>query len=207
MSLVITKIDQMVAECESRIAEVKRQLRVFEAELDGYKAARSTLNEAGIGRRRIDEDGPFRALSDNWRSILLQIGEGGISGMSIDEIELYQNNKGYGINRNTIRSQLSIYNGKGFLERVGGGRYSLTSLGNIVANQEPKIDSSMYVVKSNQNRAGLLVGSTSVVPSTHSFTFGGRAPTQESSTDSTKTPFEENDPTLYRKGELWNDGE
>lgn len=207
MSLVVNKIDQMVAECESRIAEVKRQLRVLEAELDGYKAARATLQEAGIGRRKIDDEGPLRALSDNWRKILLRIGEAGATGMSIDSVERYQNELGYGINRNTIRSQLSVYNSKGFLDRIGGGQYSLTSLGRAVANQATKTESS--VIRLGMNRfAESQVGRSDSNPTPTGFTgiVGSSVVTSTLAAPQVSEPSK-TDPSTFRSGRPWEDGE
>jgi hypothetical protein len=152
MSTIASKIDHMIAECESRIAEVIRQLRVLQAELDGYRAAKNSLDQMGIGRRKLDEEGPTRALSESWRSVLLQIGEAKNTGMSIDDIFDYQNLLGLGISRNTIRSQLSIYTSKGFLDRIAASRYQLTELGSMVASQEPKFESSNKSIKTDSRR-------------------------------------------------------
>jgi len=137
MSGVLEKLDYMIDECESRIAEAKRQLRVLQAELEGYQRARETLRAVGVIRRRSDEEHHSRPLSDAWKRILAFVAAKQKEGASIDEIEAFKEEAGFKINRNTIRSQLSIYNSKGLLERISSSRYRATDTALSLILQEP----------------------------------------------------------------------
>lgn len=181
MSVVVRKLDNMIEECESRIAEINRQLRVLQAELLGYQAAKLALTEAGLGRKKSDDDNTIRPLSESWRKILLHIRESGSAGTSIDEVDNFIQKSALGINRNTVRSQLSIYNSKGYLERVAGSKYRLTALGSQVAVLTPtnesgaldrhKIDStttdsirSSHYAASTQHRVPDVISSAPIRP-------------------------------------------
>ncbi|MDP1701508.1 MAG: hypothetical protein Q8L53_11210 [Aestuariivirga sp.] len=129
MSLATNKLDQIIAECQSRISTLKQELIQIEAELNGYLIAKDTMIRAGIGQRRIEVEGSGRSLSETWSRVLAFIGSKKGAGASIDEIVDFTDQAHIKISRPSIRSQLSIYTNKDFLHRVAGGLYQLTEKG------------------------------------------------------------------------------
>lgn len=155
MSLATNKLDQIIAECQSRISILKQQLIQVEAELSGYLIAKDTLSRAGIGQRRIEGEGSGRSLSESWSRILAFIGTKRGQGASIDEIVDFAVQAGITVSRPSIRSQLSIYTNKDFLHRVAGGLYQLTENGYELV-KEP--DNNQLVESQNNNDSNQIGG-------------------------------------------------
>ncbi len=86
-----------------------------------------------------------RPLKPVWRRILRYIGRRDKT--SLDQIMRYSEQHNLGINRNTLRSQVSIYTSAGWLERVSEGVFRLTEAGakkceSHTDNEPPDDDSS-----------------------------------------------------------------
>lgn len=134
------KLQEHIENCDSQIAELQRRINNLSVEKAAYLKALEVLREAPRTAFRPSNDVPGRALSDHWRRVLAFIAEQGDRGAFIDEIERFIHSQQLDINRNSIRSQLSLYFTRGFLARIANSRYAITPSGRTAArlasNQE-----------------------------------------------------------------------
>ena len=125
---------QMIDERTARRDKLRSQLDALDLEIrvlqeaatriGGGMAARAPeprSRRAGRGEVR------DRALKTEWALVLQFIGERGPA--SLNAIMDWSEAEGAGIKRNTLRSQLSIYAERGWVERVADGVYRLTADG------------------------------------------------------------------------------
>ena len=124
---------QMIAERQSRRDKLRGQLDALELELKvlnevlvriGSERPNSTEKRA---RSVSDQDSKERALKSVWAATLRHIGQLGKA--SLDALMAWSDLEGMGIKRNTLRSQMSIYGDRGWVERVSDGVYRLTDEG------------------------------------------------------------------------------
>lgn len=153
MANITKKLDELIWATESEISSIKIKLLELEARLQGYLLAKSSIDEAETSRRRSNDDGPVRPLSDSWRRVLAHIASLESNGASIDDIVTFVEKNNLQISRGSIRSQLSIYNKRGYVERVAGGRYRLSLAGAAISKPaEGSGDSSSVVEKPGSQR-------------------------------------------------------
>jgi hypothetical protein len=129
MSAITDKLDQIIADCELHIVEEKQKLMQLEAQLEAYLNAREAILETLYNKRKIDTDNSSRSISTSWQQILAFIGGKGEAGASLGEINKFADESGLQIRRESIRSQLSIYNRKEILKRIGASQYQLSEFG------------------------------------------------------------------------------
>lgn len=119
---------------------LRRSLEIVEAEIRAYEDAWRLVNapvaetapeDANEGERR------ERALAPQWADMLRFIGERGKA--SLNDLMAYAADKEHGINRNTLRSQVSIYSERGWLDRVEVGTFRLTEAGAAKCGFDPAL--------------------------------------------------------------------
>lgn len=145
MREALDKLRDIIANCDSQISELQRQIHNLNTQKAAYMAALEVLIEVPRTLPRSTGEVPGRALSEHWRRVLAFIAERGEQGAFIDEIEGFIQSQHLDINRNSIRSQLSLYFSRGFLARIANSRYAITRNGRVAArltsNQESNLDS------------------------------------------------------------------
>ncbi len=77
----------------------------------------------------VQERGELPAMRRQWKSLLAATAKTFPADLSLDDMERLSIEIGRPANRNTLRSQMSIYAGLGVVERTGSGRYRLTPHG------------------------------------------------------------------------------
>jgi len=136
MSENLASLDGLIAETRAKLDKLERQAEAVRVELAAYERARSVVSGEFPARLQpytvpASGGGRQRALKREWLQMLKFIAEQPQRIASIDEMDQYAMDKGLGIKRNTLRSQLSIYSSadSGLLQRVGPGRYGITDRG------------------------------------------------------------------------------
>jgi hypothetical protein len=82
-----------------------------------------THTAAGVRRRK-------RKLTDHWQSLLRGMATDPTRReWSLGDMESLAARLGFALQRNTLRSQMSIYADRGFVRRVSGGVYEVTAAG------------------------------------------------------------------------------
>lgn len=131
------------------VEEARRALSDRESELRGWEQAAKLLitkidHTTEIAPRHRDRpqnvvDGGFgskRSLSERWRAILAGMVNEYPQPSSFDDLELLAEVEGHKTDRNTLRSQMSLYAKNGFVERVGDARYRITEAGAKAAGKQ-----------------------------------------------------------------------
>lgn len=131
-------LSDMIAEREARRQKLASQLAEVDAELRALREAQSRASgvlisvpaapapsvSTGVPRTSGKRE---RQLQGHWKLMLRFVGQS--DGASLDELERFARDHGLDITRNTIRSQTSIYTNRGWLVRMGQGRFRLTDAG------------------------------------------------------------------------------
>lgn len=136
-------------EKRKRVAELRHALAIAEGEARGWEDAIRLLtsvapiasaeqrsetvtiiNPAAIRHAAgLGKSSGLRGLSEHWKRIFAGIASYHPEAATLDDILSIADRLGTPINRNTLRSQASIYAEKGILERVGQGSYRVTPSG------------------------------------------------------------------------------
>ncbi len=138
-------VERRVREREARIASITRNIidlqknrREAEAELRAYK---DVLNHFGAKDDVIIENTnvdvsylgsatPRRTrMSDVWRNILTYMSANFPNSTDIDDVRKFCTVNGFDMSDDSLRSQLSVYTSRGWLERVSTGSYRPTQSG------------------------------------------------------------------------------
>lgn len=141
MAALVSKIDDLISNCQARLDEANQKLdkaqqrldeahdavRQLEAELRGLRSARESVG--GLPARQRSTAVRARGLSSTWRSILQFVGSKGDAGVTIDDIQSFVDGQNLDIQRGAIRSQLSLYKQREMLETIGDAQYKLTAQG------------------------------------------------------------------------------
>lgn len=123
----------MIDERIARREKFRAQLDALDVEIRVLQEAAARIGGAVLPtasereRRAGRGEGRERALKAEWALALQFIGQAETA--SLDAIMKWSDAEGAGIKRNTLRSQLSIYAERGWVERVGDGVYRLTNDG------------------------------------------------------------------------------
>lgn len=141
MSDEIAKIRLLLEAAQRKLKELEKQAVGLRSEITAYEkvcailsgqdlpgasasasaSARSSSNEDGSNSRR------SRGLSETWQKVVYWIGSQNAP-PETEHIYAYTMQAGLEINRNTLRSQLSVYTTQGILRRVDG-HYFVTERG------------------------------------------------------------------------------
>lgn len=129
-----------VHQAQQRVYEAQQKLALVNAELRGFEMA-ARLFDKSISVTPVDAVGPNRNKLDvetsatlpnirrQWRTLLSATAKTYPGDLHLDDLEKLAFDIGVPANRNTLRSQLSIYAAHGVVERTGTGRYRLSPLG------------------------------------------------------------------------------
>ncbi len=131
------------SQARQRVYDAQQKLALVEAELRGFEmAARlldkntSTAPSSAVAsatprhiRQASQSDSELPGIRRQWRVLLAATAKFYPSDMHLDDMERLSVDVGVPANRNTLRSQMSIYARHGVVERTGTGRYRLTPLG------------------------------------------------------------------------------
>lgn len=136
---LIAKRDE-ADQARKRLEDARQSLALLEAELRGWESAARLLNggvnasaasapQGPSAQMRPYGDSNLPAMRRQWKTLLAATAKSFPSDLSLDDMERLSVEVGVPANRNTLRSQMSIYAGHGVVERTGTGRYRLTPLG------------------------------------------------------------------------------
>lgn len=127
-------IQQRLADKLKERAALLRRLEVLDTEIKTWEEAwalvTKPMSAAPVARHPVASDTESkreRALQPQWADMLRMVG--GQEAATLDDMEAYSDLMGYGIKRNTLRSQVSIYASHGWLDRIAQGKFRLTDLG------------------------------------------------------------------------------
>jgi hypothetical protein len=130
--------EQQLARVSRQIRDLQRNKAEIEAEIRAYKDVLANLlgtpPETVVQKSDIEQrleslrTGTTR-ISEGWRQILTKIGARHPNPTDIDDIRSIAKSVGHELSDETIRSQLSVYTARGWLERVSTGNYRLTAEG------------------------------------------------------------------------------
>ena len=127
-----------IAAKRSELAQANRRVEVLRAELATLERVARLLgaspdSQAVILSRRSPDDGHStkrrRSLSTTWRAVLAAMAQEPERAFSYDALLQLAADKGYPTTNPTLRSQMSIYQKRGLVERVSSGEYRITSRG------------------------------------------------------------------------------
>jgi hypothetical protein len=131
-------LSNQIAAKKSELAQANRRIEVLRAELATLErvarllGASSDSHVVTLSRRSPDDGQPTkrrRSLSATWRAILTAMAQEPERAFSYDALLQLAADKGYPTTNPTLRSQMSIYQKRGFVERVSSGEYSISSRG------------------------------------------------------------------------------
>lgn len=156
-STVLTRL----AAKRTEVADALRKMELLEAELRGAEeivrlfddqasrggigalaSAASREQETATSHHPATSDGR-RGISAAYRSLLGYMLRSWPSSLSLDAMEENALEEDLPINRNTLRSQMSIYNDQGLVERVSKGHYRLTAAGAAAIGVELPVDAGL----------------------------------------------------------------
>lgn len=134
-------LERQIAEHEAQLTALRRQLdeidrktRTIDGALMAYRKTLAHLPHDDPGdrprpSRSPPAEGRSRAISEQWKALLLYIAGVWPGAVRNDDILGHAETAGIKISRESLRSQLSTYTNRGFLERVEQGVYRITELG------------------------------------------------------------------------------
>ena len=207
-STVLTRL----AAKRTEVADARRKVELLEAELRGAEeiarlfdsvmplgdvpAARGDLGHLAAeatGSQSASLSDGRRGFSSRWRNLLASMGPIYPGDMSLDDLEAKAAELGAPTNRNTLRSQMSIYADQGFVERTAKGHYRLTPAGGAAVHIELPVDSDrLTYMLSGAADTGL----TANVPSSR---ISGSGLTHNNTGDETPGSDEEEDSLAERR--------
>jgi hypothetical protein len=125
MAISTKQVDELIAQCEERLARAKQKVIELQAELKGLQVARESISRSRA------EPAKSRGASFAWKKILGFLQEKSEQGASIEEVVQFVDRNNLDIQRHAVRSQLSNYNQKGIVSSLGSGegKYKITPLG------------------------------------------------------------------------------
>ena len=114
-------IERAITEKQAKLDAVRRQAATLEGEIHAYQSVLGIIihdpASAHLDRRT--------HFSHTWARILQFIHDMHPSGASVEAIMGYVEEHDLGISRPAVRSQLSLYAGKGIVERLDAGLYTV----------------------------------------------------------------------------------
>lgn len=124
MAVSTRQLDELIAQCEDRLARAKQRVVELQAELKGLQAAKESVSPSS----RRPDGGRSRGPSFAWKQILGFLHKHP-AGISIEEVADFVEGNKLDIQRHAVRSQLSNYNKTGIVEALGDGKYKITTKG------------------------------------------------------------------------------
>lgn len=144
----------MIAERRARQAELQAEFDRVESEitvlLEVQQRSKTVSQHSDSPATKVTQSSSVsdpgakrvRPLKSDWKRVLHFIGRRGSA--SLDDIMSFSEAEGLAINRNTLRSQASIYTGQGWLKRLSAGVFQLTPEGAAKSefnkNESPDVD-------------------------------------------------------------------
>lgn len=122
-------LSEMLSERERQRENLAAKLAAVDAEIRVLREAQDRMagNAPPMPRQGVAPSGDGRALKPMWADVLCFIGSQ--EAATLDDIMAYIERKELPIQRNTLRSQVSIYTNRGWLERLGTAQFRLTMPG------------------------------------------------------------------------------
>jgi len=121
----------LLTNARERLAKAERSVENLRLEVSLYEKALAAVSGGMAVRKQQVTTRKKRGLSDSWQDVLAWIGNQAPA-PDTEQIWQFVENELLGIQRPTLRSQLSIYTGQGLLERAEGG-YRVTETGRMAA--------------------------------------------------------------------------
>jgi hypothetical protein len=127
-----------IAAKRSELAQANRKIEVLRAELATLERvarlldASPDLQSVTLSQRSSDDGHSTkrrRSLSATWKAVLAAMAQEPERAFSYDAMLQLAADKGYPTTNPTLRSQMSIYQKRGLVERVSSGEYRITSRG------------------------------------------------------------------------------
>jgi len=139
--IVASSVLQHIEVKRNEVAAARRQVELLEAELRGAEEIVWLLGDVTVhadttpAPKAAAQADPTpsgtqvdgrRGISPPWRKLLSSMASVYPGDMSLDDLEAKAAELGTATNRNTLRSQMSIYADHHFVDRTGKGRYRLS---------------------------------------------------------------------------------
>ena len=125
-------LERLIEDRRARLGEAERIAERLRIEIAALEEGRTAVMGGRPARRAPASSTVIefpRALSQTWRMVLTFVGEGGPGGRTSEAILGQSAAKDWGVQRNTLRSQLSLYVQRGLVERMAPGQFRLTEAG------------------------------------------------------------------------------
>lgn len=132
------KHDASISDLEAALAEAKVARAITEAELSAYRDALHHSSPKGRSKRSTVAGSRNRPISESWKYVLLEMAERFPASVSLDELEGIAANLKLSLRRDSIRAQMSLYKGKGYIDNPAPGSYTITAEG--AAQVDVKLD-------------------------------------------------------------------
>ncbi len=131
MNNPINPVAGLIAVKHAEIREAERALEKLRIELAALEQAHAAVSDLTMGSRLLhgQKSRKGRSLSERWKRVLLTLRPYGEAGATSDEIAGVCAAEGIKIERHTLRSQMTNYVKRGYLERPRDGVFRLTSEG------------------------------------------------------------------------------
>ncbi|HEU0042983.1 hypothetical protein [Sphingomonas sp.] len=129
---------------ERRAEEYAQEAALLDARIKGLMEAKELLSAEALGRSEAVEviyapRRRQRSLTGHWQQIMQLVD--GDDGFGYDDLAEAVASVGHDANRDTLRSQMSLYKNGGLVESKGDGRFRLTEAGRraagIAGDQSP----------------------------------------------------------------------
>lgn len=111
------------------VQDARQHVVMLEAELRGFEAAAAFLMRQPTPDDGDDAPNGEARIKGTWRKILAAVAPYHPRATTLDQFEAIAENLGTPTNRNTLRSQMSLYTNQNIVERVKQGEYRLTQEG------------------------------------------------------------------------------
>lgn len=134
------KHDASISDLEAALAKAKVARAITEAELSAYRDALHHSSPRGRSKRSTGTGSRNRPISESWKYVLLEMAERFPASVSLDELEGIAADLNLSLRRDSIRAQMSLYKGKGYIDNPAPGSYTITAEG--AAQIDVKLDES-----------------------------------------------------------------
>ncbi|MCK2057121.1 hypothetical protein [Methylobacterium sp. 37f] len=133
-------LEQRIKAKEGALTKLSRQIRDLqktraetEAEIRAYRDVLQHVSGGGSEFPPVDDEVDVKAassrISDTWREILVEVAKAYPAALSIDDFRDIIRKLGRDVSDLTLRSQLSLYKQRKWLNNVGTGLYKITEKG------------------------------------------------------------------------------
>ena len=142
----IDAIVSKLARKRSELAQLEKKRQVLMVEIGTYEDALRLLgsdqavydSQSSASRRRSSVPSKRRrGLSGGWQKIIRTLATDYASGFNYDDLTLVGEYVDHPVRRNTARSQMAIYAGDGYVEKIDDGIFTVTATGREAVGLEP----------------------------------------------------------------------